>query len=487
MAARRTLRRFGIAVLMCTLLLVPVGCDLGDSSGKPTAPTACTSERTRSSTMHDIATVSRGVEVGPLDVVVSRTGKATLAWTAAPGGFDSYRPQVVRIADDPAAPGDPHFPPGPPDPQDPLDAQVNAVTLSFPESPSGSLDIDGSDRQTLLWEQDLLTPPGPEQVFTEFYDVVTSERAPGGGWSTSPVLGFGFVSRTQLAVNASGAAVVAWERMTQRANGPGPFRVFASYRDAAGAGWTSPERVPNTETLEQVGIDDEGRVLLMYRGSGRKGDDSLKVVRRSRAGRWGKPQRVGGPSVYQYQMALGAGGTAVVAYSREDEQFTSRMFTSRMSPDGTWAAPVRQPGGLPVVPPALDMDAEGRALTAWWHGADLMVRWSQADGQWRKPCVLAADVSKPRRSELDTQLVQLVVNRRGDALVVWRAKGRVAQLWARHKPAGRDWTRPVKMTPTDSPPQAYFVAGLGDRGHAAVAWTTRNNRQIQVRRLTPTP
>lgn len=490
MAARRTLHRLRIAVLVCTLLLIPVGCDLADSSRKRTAPMACPSERTGSSTMHDIATVSRGVEVGPLDVVVSRTGKATLAWTAAPGGFKFYRPQVVRIADDPAAPGDPHGPPGPPDPQDPLDAQVNAVTLSFPESPSGTLGIDGADRQTLLWEQDLLTPPGPDQVFTEFYDVVISERAPGGGWSTSPVVGFGYVSRTQLAVNASGAAVVAWQRMTQRANGPGPFHVFASYRDTAGAGWTSPERVPNTEALERVSIDDAGRVLLMYQGSGRKGDDSLKVVRRSRAGRWGKPRRVGGPSAYQYQIALGAGGTAVVAYRQTNRDGHDEQFTSRMSPTGTWAAPVRQPGALPFGPRTLDMDAKGRALTAWWHGTDLMVRWSRPDGQWRKPCVLAADVSKPHRLELDTQLVELdtqvAVNRRGDALVVWRAKGRVAQLWARYKPAGRDWMRPVNMTPTDSPPRAYFAAGLGDRGHAAVAWTTRNNRQIQVRRLTPT-
>jgi hypothetical protein len=483
MAARGTLHRLGIAVLMCTLLLVPVGCGMGDSSSKPTAPTACPSERERPS-MHDITTVSRGVEVGPVDMVVSRTGKATVAWTAAPGGFDFYRPQIVRVADDPPAPGDPHGPPGPPDPQDPLDAQVNATTPSFPESPSGTLGIDGTDRQTLLWQQDLLTPPGPEQVFTEFYDVVISERAPGGGWSTSPVVGSGFVSGTQLAVNASGAAVVAWQRMTQRANGPGPFRVFASYRDTAGARWSSPERVPNTKAVEQVGIDDAGRVLLMYLGSGRKGDDSLKTVRRSRAGRWGKPQRIGGPNAYQFKMALGAGGAAMVAYTRTNREEHDEQYTSRMSPAGTWAAPVRQPAGLPVGPRAIDMDAKGRELITWWQGTDLLFRSSGPDGRWRKPCVLAADVSKPHRSELDTQLV---VNRRGDAVVVWRAMGRLAQLWARYKPAGDDWMEPVKVTPTDSPPPAYFVAGLGDRGHAAVSWTTRDNRQIQVRRLATTP
>src|SRR4051794_1569194 len=141
--------------------------------------------------------------------------------------------------------------------------------------------------------------------------------------------------------------------MTQRPNGPGPFRVFASYRDTAGVGWTSPERVPNTEALVQVGIDDAGRVLLMYRGSMRKGDDSLKAVRRSRSGRWGKPRRVVGPNGYQYQMALGSGGAAVVAYSQTDRAEDEQQFTSRMSPAGTWGAPVRQPGVLPVGPRAL--------------------------------------------------------------------------------------------------------------------------------------
>lgn len=72
-----------------------------------------------------------------------------------------------------------------------------------------------------------------------------------------------------------------------------------------------------------------------------------------------------------------------------------------------------------------------------------MVRWSRPDGQWRRPCVLAAGVDKPYSV---TPNPQLAVNRRGDALVVWRAKHRVpprvAQLWARYKPAGQEWTKP---------------------------------------------
>jgi hypothetical protein len=432
--------------------------------------------------MHDATTVSRGETVlGPLDLVVSRTGRATVAWTGAPGGF-RLQPRIVGIADDPPAPGDPHGPPGPPDPQDPLDAQVDAVIDA--EWPGSHLGIDLADRQTLLWQQDLLTPPGPDQVFTELYDMVLSERGTGGGWSTSPVVVTDFVSGAQLAVNASGAAVVAWEAFTQRPNGD--FHVYASYRDTAGAGWTSPERVPDTAILSQVGIDDDGRVLLVYQRSGHNGE-TFRAIRRSRAGEWGKPQRVGGPDTFPpIRVALGAGGAALLVFRRLEGHGPpdGTQYMSRMSPTGTWGAPVRHSGGLPVGPRAFGMDSKGRALIAWWNGTDLMGRSTRPDGRWRKPWVLAANVSKPRRSELDTQVV---VNRRGDALVVWRAKGREAQLWGRYKPAGHGWTRPVSVTPVDSPPGAYFAAAIGDCGHAAVAWTTRNNRHIQVRRFTPTP
>ena len=403
-------------------------------------------------------------------MMVSRTGKATLAWTAAPGGFEFYRPQIIGIADVPPTlgdPQDPQDPPGPPDPQDPLDAQVDAAIApsSLLETPNGDLGIDGADVQTVMWHQDLLTPPGPNQVFTEFYDVVISDRTPGGRWSTSPVVVTGWVWNTQLAVNASGAAVVVWQETRRRGT-----HVYASHRDTAGSGWTSPRRVPDAESVGQVGIDDAGRVLLVYlKDRPRKhGGLTVRAIRHTPGGRWGKPQRVGGPNTYQPRTALGAGGAAVMAYShiRFDDDGPARepQFMSRMSSAGTWAAPVRQPDGVTIGPRAIDMDAKGRALIAWWDGRDLMGRWSWPDGRWRKPCVIAADVSKPRRSQLDTQVV---VNRRGDALVVWRAKGMVGQLWARYKPAGHEWTEPVMVTRADSPPRAQFGAAIGDGGHVA--------------------
>jgi hypothetical protein len=129
------------------------------------------------------------------------------------------------------------------------------------------------------------------------------------------------------------------------------------------------------------------------------------------------------------------------------------------------------------------MDAKGRALIAGWKGADLMGRWSRPDGRWRKPFVLTADVSKTLKWGLTERVA---VNRRGDAVVGWGAKGRIAHVWARYKPVGQEWTQPVRLTRADKPPQ-LFRAAIGECGHVAFAWVTSGDPELQVLRASPMP
>lgn len=414
---------------------------------------------------------------GPLQVVVSRTGTATVAWMVVPGGEHYFGPNYVAVGDDPPGPGDPHYPPRPPDAQNPLDAQYDGVLPA--DQPGESLAIDGADVQTLIWFEDLLTPPGPNQDYTEFYDVVASDRALGGGWSSPPRLRIGFVSYAPLAVNSSGAAVVAWWEIG--ADGKHTY-TYASYRSARGAGWTPAKRVPHAQISGSVGIDDAGRILLLYLPVKTNVE---QVIRRTATGRWGMPQPVTPRRGGGTQLAVGADGAAVVTYSTGDYP-DQTLFTRRMSPAGHWGSPIRQPSGHAVGLQSVDVDARGRALIAWWNGTDLLARWSRPGGRWLKTCVLAAAGSKQRSEELNPQVV---VNPRGDALVVWRVSGRpgrVGQLWARYQRAGHAWGKPIRVTPADGPPRGWFAAGLGEGGVGAVAWTTRDNREIQVRRLSPT-
>ena len=479
MAALHALHRIRVGALACVLLL-QAACVADGSSGSSSASLTETAQPTQTATLgsdvpEEVATEpalcaseGRSWTVGAIatrrlvaysqlgGVVVSRTGTATVAWTAS---VDSGE---VRTMDDPATPGDPRSPAGPPDPK-------------HRESVS-DLGIDAADVQTLLWLSDERGSTGGPSSFSEYFDVVVADRSRGGEWSSSPsVLGAGYVWQNWLAVNASGAAAVAWYQYGGPHHQP---LVYAAYREAAGVEWTPGELVAKNATLSGAGIDDAGRVVLLYIRQGHRG--GVYAVRRSRVGGWGTPHRLAVRN--EANLTVGADGSAIVLETRIPFDAPSgSQFTLRMTPSGRWQRPVRQPALTDTASAPVGIDAHGRALLAWWNGADLMVRWSRPDGRWRKPCVLAADVKRPRSIYPDAEVV---VNRRGDALAVWKAKGRAAQLWARYKPAGHGWTKPVKLTRTADPPGTY-TAALGDGGHAAVTWMPWNGRQVHVVRVTP--
>ena len=78
--------------------------------------------------------------------------------------------------------------------------------------------------------------------------------------------------------------------------GPG-LRVYASYRAGAGADWTPEEVVARNASLQQVGIDDAGRVLLLFSRGPNPGStrgERLYAVRRIPGRGWEDPHRLAG-------------------------------------------------------------------------------------------------------------------------------------------------------------------------------------------------
>lgn len=426
----------------------------------PIGPQPCPSQPSIAWTTQDRTTRDLPAWGSIGNLVVDRQGTATLAWHDEAGGRWN-----VRTSDQPSSPGDPQVLPGPPHDPVPEGAEVSA---HFPQG--DHLGVDGSGALTALWLQDLRLRDGQN---TEFYDVVLSNRAAGGAWSPMPhVAGDGSVSGSGLAVNASGAAVVAWARYDG-----GEFPSYVSYRPSAGAAWTPAERVaPHAGWLWDVGIDDMGRAVLLY---GTRSEQVMAVRGTPIAG-WSRPQPLPGGGA-DMTLTAGAGGAAVVAGRRGAQGL--RPYTISMSRSGTWGAPVRQPdAGYPG--PTVAMDGAGRALYVWWDEQRLMARWSRPGGRWREPCVLAEGAPDPRYfDDVDSHVA---VNRRGDALVVWRTKDPTPQLWARYKPAGQAWTEPINVTANASRLIGEFRAAIGARGHAAIAWMTGNHRQLNVVRRSPT-
>ena len=103
---------------------------------------------------------------------------------------------------------------------------------------------------------------------------------------------------------------------------------------------------------------------------------------------------------------------------------------------------------------------------AWWDGPDLMVRWSRPDGEWLRPCVLAAGVKRPLFGQPRRAARGEPTRRCARGVGSQRRAAAVGPLQARR--AGVD--EAGELTRADSPRVTYTVA-LGDRGHAAIAWT----------------
>jgi hypothetical protein len=424
----------------------------------PTGPRPCPSQSGRALTIRDRTTEE--VAWGSLgDLVVGPRGAATLAWES---GSRSSRGWQVRTSSLPSSPGDPQVLPGPPPDVLPAGARVSAL-FGFGDH----LGVDGSGALTAAFRQDLRLASGQT---TENYDLVLSDRAPGGAWSPVPhVVVEGGLMNTVLAVSSSGAAVLAWDRYDA-----GDFSSYVSYRPSAGAAWTPAEHMAPLSGLLDAGIDEAGRAVLLFRTQSEK----TVVVRGTPTAGWSRPHLLPGRA---RTLAVGAGGAAVVEGTRGAEG--RRPFTVSMSPSGTWREPVRQPGNGLYPDRPVAIDGTGHALYVWWEEERLMTRRSGAGGRWRSPCVLAEDAREPRYfDEVDSHVA---VSSRGDALVMWRTKDPTPRLWARYKPSGQPWTEPIAVTPNDGRLLGEFRAAIGARGHAAMAWITGNSRQIHLLRASP--
>jgi hypothetical protein len=425
------------------------------SSDEPGDPASCITDLPRSWAFAEPTTVGDRISVAdyltPTDIVVARDGTATVVYQSAA--------DLALTADDPPAAGDPLDPSGGRD-----------ETWLWP---GDHLALDGSGTQTVVVQEPVRFN---SNTFRQFDDLVVADRTAGGSWSTAPVTvkDREITGEVDLAVNASGAAVLVWSQNEHH---------LATYRTGAGAPWGSPERVPTAGAIDvEVDIDDAGRVLFVY---DRLYDSPAGVyaTRRTRSGTWTPRRQLGGPGTELFEMAMNPHGVAVVSRGPTDDgAFLGRIATSRMAADGTWQAPVQQPHALGFH--GVGVDERGRALVGGWDRGSLWGRRSGTDGTWRQPFTITSGVRDTGRWGLEPRVM---MNGRGDALAAWGTKSGAGDLSvrARFAPAGRAWTKPMRVTPPKDQP-TLFDAAIGECGHAAFAWTPAGKpRLLHIRRATP--
>lgn len=170
----------------------------------------------------------------------------------------------------------------------------------------------------------LWTQPGA------FIEVWARRFQPGSGWQAATRVDHApnGTMYPDVAMDAAGGAVAAWVQ-----NGAGDNAVWAC-RHVPGRGWDTPvqvESAPLGATRPLVGMDAAGNALVAWHQWENSG--STVWANRLPAGRgWGQARRLGGSAIVDAGfpvLAVGAGGTALAAWSVYDGATTYQVVFNR--------------------------------------------------------------------------------------------------------------------------------------------------------------
>src|SRR5689334_3627916 len=241
-----------------------------------------------------------------------------------------------------------------------------------------------------------------------------------------------------LAVNTRGDAVAVWGR-----DASGQETVQASLRRAGETTWGPPIDLSLSSTAQasaHVALDDAGDAVVVWRGR-TNGHGVVQAARMSAAsGVWESPVDVSlpGGGISDVSVALDARGDAVLVWERQALDGTETVQASgRALHGGSWSVPVDLSLAGRAGDTRVGMAADGLTIATWlrFDGTSWIPQYSVRAGLatgWRSPINLANGGPDVRSSDL-------VVDRAGNAVVVWRrGRGASTVVQARVRPRARD-------------------------------------------------
>jgi hypothetical protein len=181
-------------------------------------------------------------------------------------------------------------------------------------------------------------------------------------------------------------------------------------------------------------------------------------------------------------VAASSAGGAVAGWTVGTTTADWRAFAAASSPAGGWEEGSAIPAPLPALLAGLGIDAGGRATAVLTVvkgpvAVGLSVTTREPGGPWVPPVAIAAPANAPLRSP------NLVVNGRGDALLVWERYGADSIVRASIRPAGGAWGRAVDLEGAPAPAHESGPeprAAIDDRGRLVVVWQ-RAGRVVAAR------
>ena len=251
-------------------------------------------------------------------------------------------------------------------------SEPEPISAAGENSWSPRVGIDAAGNVTAVWQPVVISGD----------DVIQAAELPAGGeWSEpEPVSAAGENGRSpRIAVNAAGAAVVAWSAYESVA-----LRIHAAVRPPAG-GWSEPATVSASgeSTGEpEVTINSGGEAFAIWSGP-TGGDFVLRAAQLPPGGEWSEPEPISIPvaGFNSYDLASSPAAGVVATWTRRAGA-TYAVQAAVQPPGGGWLQPDDlsvdgEDAGLPE----LGFDATGNAVAVWGRdtGEDYVLQGSGYD------------------------------------------------------------------------------------------------------------
>jgi hypothetical protein len=297
----------------------------------------------------------------------------------------------------------------------------------------------------------------------------------------------------RVALNASGAAVVAFEVVEHEGPGIASRTVWA--RRWTGVAWTAAQRISAAPTASyqlyasrpRVGMDGAGRAFVVYdqQDSSSPAPPAIYASRFDGA-QWNAPMRVNDGTLYAAwgDLAVNADGTAVVAWvqstnphdpNRSGGGPTNPNIWARRFDGSAWSAPLRIGADLADYEGCervrVVMDGAGRAFAIWEErkrdvNRIAAARFSPGSGWSARDVLDSAGATAEHLS-----FPAIATDGRGGAFGVWQKNpigGSVTTGFAsRYGPSG--WSAPLPFESTTAVQAA--VAAMDGAGNAWAVFT----------------
>lgn len=326
--------------------------------------------------------------------------------------------------------------------------------------------IDASGNALVVWAQ----------WDGSLFNIWASRYQPGSGWGDAAVVetGAGDAQTPQIAMNASGAAMVVW----QQADG-GRTSIWA--RRYAGGSWSGDALLIETDNAgdgvkPQVAIDASGNAIAVWQHS-----DTVTVpgpsdppppppinniwTNRYVAGSWGSATALesGDKEAAEPQVAFDTNGNAMAVWQQSDGT-RHNIWARRYVAGSGWgvAGLIEADDAGDAQLPQLAFDASGNAMAVWqqFDGSanNIWVNRYQANAVWgsAEPIDNGSD---------DATVPQIALEAGGNGLAVWQQG---SNLWSNRYLAGIGWGGAVSIESGNGAAKTPQIVMDGDNNALAV-------------------